>query len=832
MIKFYALFAWLLVWNIGVDAQTFWKKYPPAYGGINDLISADQNEYAFITTNKLILTDGLGNIKKEWEPAAYDGMSFQNLIRTTTGKFVVTATRSEATPVLYLFMMDAELQQEQVVRLEPGDNLLSQKLLAGINGDYYLLYEKRQPGKPNRLVIQQMSDDGQENWKRELPEGVLYKYAVQPGVQGGLEIAFSGSQDHILKVVKFTAAGDKSEFPIMLLVTEDEWNLPEFFGKTADGGYFFASTELPSSFSSNTELVVMRTDAGGHVLWKKLIDLNMNDELTGMAVDAAGIYLLSISGVNMNLYDKDRKAAMTLSRLNMLGELQWVRAFGNSSNDHWPMHIALAPDGVLIGGFSWNRNGVASSILLKSRLDGSFDNPAFSLPLQPPSLLTKVQLALSTKTQELVHMLPLQGGTYLATGKLIGTTEDEHMACVFRIDAAKQIEWYQFLSEKVSKPGRIHPTPDGNYACLLWEYDQGLQFLYLVKLSPSGKIIWKKNITGKIVLDMIPVSDGGFMLSGYSQSKACVSKLDANGAELWTRSHSFPNFSLSGDFIEPTNDQHFIIAGKLTNGANEDIGICMLKTDANGDANWIRAFKRTDTLIQAKCLMVTSGHAMIGGFSESYISGNRDAYLLKSDLSGNLIWSGVYDISDMDGISAMLPKGDTAYCVAGTTGELLFGQLRQYGFLANVKTDGTLNGKQFYGEGDAGFSITDVFANTEGKIQFAGYRQQRFGVAAPFIGSADLIVLSTGDGQQINDILLYPNPSKGTTWLKIGNRYSGELRISITGINGQLVNMITARKMGNSFSIPLNTGSLPGGIYIVEIIMGKERVVKQLIVLP
>ncbi|MBO9632736.1 MAG: T9SS type A sorting domain-containing protein [Chitinophagaceae bacterium] len=835
MIKFYALLAWLLVWNIGADAQTFWKKYAlsNSHQGIDDLIVVNANEYAFIVPNKLILTDGMGNIKKKWEPAVPE-MGFTNLIRTTSGKFIVASTKQEATPGLYLFIVDAQMQQVKMVNIVIDDGLLSQKLLAGDNGNFYLVYEKRQPGKPDRLVVLQMNEDGQENWKREMPEGIMYKYAIQPGENGGIELAFSGLQDQILQVWKYTAAGDVSKLPIMPLVTDDEWNLPEYFAKTADGGYFFAGTELPASwYSSNTELLVMRTDARGQVLWKKLIDLNMNDELMGMEVDATGVYLLSISGVNMNFFDKDGKPDMAVSRLDLQGELKWVRAFGNSKNDFWGTHFALAPDGVLIGGVaSWPGSAFSSPVLLKAGLDGSFEDPAFSFPLQSPSSLTTVQLPLLTKTQELVHILPLQGGAYLATGKLVGITEDDYSACVFKVNEAKQIEWYQFFTERVSKPGRLQPTSDGNYACLLWEYEDALSYTYLVKLSPTGKIIWKKNIPGKAVWDMTTTDDGGFMLSGNSVPQVSVTKMDADGNEVWTKSHSYPNFSMTGDLIQPTSDQHFIIAGILKNGANEDVGICMLKTDANGNANWIRAFKKIDTLIQAKCLMVTSGHVLIGGFSESYISGNRDAYLLKCDLSGSLIWSGVYEISGMDVISAMLPESDTAYYIAGATGELAFGQKRQYGFLANVNSDGTMNGKKFYGEGGPVFSITDVFANSDGKIRFAGHKQWQYGAAQPFFGETDMIVLSVGEEQQPASITLFPNPGKGTIWLKIRNNYSGELRISITGIDGKLMNSITSRKYGDGFSIPLNTGGLPGGIYAVEVLMGKLRVVRKIVVLP
>lgn len=832
MIKIYALFFYLLVWNIGADAQTFWKKYAPVYGGMSDLIWVAPNEYAFISPGKLVLTDGLGEIKKEWEPAA-PGMSLTNLIRTSTGKFVIAAIKNETTPALYLFLLDAQLQQEQVVRLTFDDALLSQELLPGLNGNFYLVYQKRQPGKPGRLVVQQMDEDGQENWKSELPEGVLYRYAVQPGENGGIEVAFSGAQDAVMKIWKFTVAGGKTEFPIMPLFTQDEGNLPEFFARTADGGYFFAATEVPLSlYTSNTEIVVMRTDAGGRILWKKLIDLNINDELTGMVADATGLYLLSISGPNMSLYEKGSKAAMTLSRLDMQGDLKWVKAFGNSSNDHWATNLVQAPDGVLIGGYCWDRHGATASVLLKAGLDGSFNDPAFSLPVQPSALLTIVQLPLPAKTQEMVHTLPLQDGAYLATVKLIGVTEDEFTACVLKLDTKKQIEWYQFLSEKVSKPGRLYPTSDGNYACLLWEYDETFRYIYLVKISSDGTIIWKKNITGAIIQDMAPTADGGFMLVGYSQSKASVTKLDAAGVELWTQSHAFPNFSITGEFIQATSDQHFIIAGKLINGAMEEVGISLLKTDANGGANWIRAYKRTDTLIQAKSLMVTGGHALIGGFSESYISGNRDAYLLKTDLSGNLAWSAVYDISGMDGISAILPKSDTAYCVAGTTGELSFGRIRQYGFLSNIRTDGTMNDCKFYGEGGPDFSITNAFAGSEGKLQFAGHRQERYGVALPFIGSAEQVVLSTDDDAPIRkNIQLYPNPARGITWLKVSNNYSGEIRISITGTNGQLMNSVSTRKTSGTVNIPLHTGDLPGGLYAIEIRMGKERVLKQLIVL-
>ncbi|WP_127126146.1 T9SS type A sorting domain-containing protein [Pseudoflavitalea rhizosphaerae] len=831
----------LLLGCLLAEAQPFWKTYPVPNRPqqLKDIVEAGNNGYAFIRDHSFVLVNKNGALQKEWVPAAFADLPFEKLIRTSTGKFVISAN-SIGLPGFWLFILSENAEQEKVYQYQFDEKVRAVKILPAANGNFFLTYVKEIEEKPERLQVLYLDGTGQKIWQTEIPEGVFFNYALQPSVNGGLDIAYTTPGERKLKVANITATNQRSEKQFSTLFMDGEMYLPSFFCKSPDGGYLFAATEAVFGMLDNSDLLFMKADADGKTMWTKLADISMNDEMAGFQHDANGYIVLSASGWNANWYDLEGSSDLVLSRFNWQGELQWKKAFGTAGNNEYANALLLTSDAILAGG--WARyfgQPDAAPLLIKTNLKGELNDAVFPYSIQPAASLKNIQVPLATRTQEIIHTLALPGGGYIATAKLIGVTEEDYMACLIKINAAGEFEWVKMLSDITSSPGRICAASDGNFLVLLTEYDTGVSIEQVLKLRPDGAVIWRSDIWARHVDDIAASNDGGCYISGAEtdgmvQFNVFIMKLNANGSEAWRKPRVFFRYNTRASKICVTPDQKLVVTGEATRTDGTGLpGIYLSQSTLDGDGLWARVYVRTDTVMAAQSLLATTDlHYLVAGYAESTLSGNRDALLMKVDRTGATTWAKTFDIHLTDNSNSLLERGDTAYCLAGTTGEPVFGTRKKYGFLANIRKDGTKNVIRYFGNGDPEFSVNKLFDASGGRLHFIGNREEQYGNSSIYFGTLDPLVLSGNEVDLNNGIKLFPNPAKGTSWLELNNSFAGEIRILVTGISGLPIKTVIMKKHTGSLVIPLNLKQVPAGVYQVVVWMGTKKVVKQLLVIP
>ena len=104
----------------------------------------------------------------------------------------------------------------------------------------------------------------------------------------------------------------------------------------------------------------------------------------------------------------------------------------------------------------------------------------------------------------------------------------------------------------------------------------------------------------------------------------------------------------------------------------------------------------------------SAGGLVLAGFTESFGAGGFDCYLIRTDLEGEMQWSKTFGGKDNDRCWAVLPASDGGYVLVGETTS--FGSGAEDCYL--IKTDASGNevwSKTFGGEkGDRCFSITQA----------------------------------------------------------------------------------------------------------------------------
>lgn len=213
-------------------------------------------------------------------------------------------------------------------------------------------------------------------------------------------------------------------------------------------------------------------------------------------------------------------------------------------------------------------------------------------------------------------------------------------------------------------------------------------------------------------------TDGGYILAGHTGWRGCewmcsdfyLVKTDADGDTLWTRAYERPGYDEAYS-VEQTSDGGYVIAG--VNAVSSDCSYYLLKTDANGDTVWTRTSGGTECDGAHSVQQTTDGGYIIAGFTGSFGAGGRDMYLVKTDEHGDTAWTRTYGGPDWDDAYSVKQTTDGGYVIVGWTGCWSAGGCHMY----VVKTDGsgdTLWTRTF---GGGGYSVQQT---AEGGYIIAG----------------------------------------------------------------------------------------------------------------
>jgi hypothetical protein len=200
----------------------------------------------------------------------------------------------------------------------------------------------------------------------------------------------------------------------------------------------------------------------------------------------------------------------------------------------------------------------------------------------------------------------------------------------------------------------IHQTLDGKYILAGTSYITGWvdAEVYLALIDTDGTVLWTKSYGGG--LDDAPAalrqtSDSGFVIAGRTSSFGAgmsdvyLLRTDAGGDTLWTRTYGGSDFDLGKD-VQLTYDGGFIVAGQESSTNGGIANMYLIKTDASGDTLWTRSYP-AGAWTGAMGVVQTpdSGYMVFGDFENNVTgTGDYDLICLKLNSQGDSLWSTTY----------------------------------------------------------------------------------------------------------------------------------------------------------------------------------------------
>ena len=268
------------------------------------------------------------------------------------------------------------------------------------------------------------------------------------------------------------------------------------------------------------------------------------------------------------------------------------------------------------------------------------------------------------------------------------------------LSAQPTIQWQKALGGSESDLARcVQQTMDGGYVVAGYTVsyngdvvgNHGVNDFWVVKLSSTGMIQWKKALGGSNddwAYSIQQSSDGGYLVTGYTKSTNgdvmsnhgdrdfWLVKLNSLGVIQWQKTLGGSDWDEAWS-VRQTTDGGYIVAGRsrssdgdvTTNHGGFDFWV--VKLDDIGIIEWQKSLGGSMDDIAYSVRQTMDGGYIVTGESQSNdgdasgLHGSSDYWVVKLSPAGALEWQKMLGSTSIDRPNDIYPTNDGGYIVAG-----------------------------------------------------------------------------------------------------------------------------------------------------------------------
>jgi hypothetical protein len=228
-----------------------------------------------------------------------------------------------------------------------------------------------------------------------------------------------------------------------------------------------------------------------------------------------------------------------------------------------------------------------------------------------------------------------------------------------------------------------------------------------------------------------PTHDQGYVIAGYTSSfgvgmaDVYVIKTDSIGDTLWTGLYG-DSLQDYGDFVQQTADHGYIIAGRTRGFGAGIFDLLLVRIDSVGNTRWIKAYGGPATDWGYAVQETPDSGFVAAGRTASFGNGAFDMYLIRTDSIGDTLWTRTYGGSADDYCYSLCHTAGGGYVLVGFT--LSFGQQGDV-YCVRINENGDTLWTRTYG-GSAADDGVSVQQTTDSGFIIAGHTHS-FGIGTP-----------------------------------------------------------------------------------------------------
>lgn len=251
-----------------------------------------------------------------------------------------------------------------------------------------------------------------------------------------------------------------------------------------------------------------------------------------------------------------------------------------------------------------------------------------------PSGFTKTFGGSLSETLESIK--PTADGGYLTTGYSYSSNGDVSSnnggqdAWVIKLDEDGELEWESSYFGSADETALdILPLTDGGFIIVGKKGNRG----WVLKVDSNKNAVWEKlfGSNKSEVINIELTSDGNYLVSGRKDDKAWVGKFNTLGGELWQRSYgqSFGSFR----DMEKAPDGSFYALGN-----QNAVNLFLVKFNSAGNQQWQREISDPYSYDYGNAVAALTDGGSVSVGTQNDLMNREDLFLVKHDANGNELW--------------------------------------------------------------------------------------------------------------------------------------------------------------------------------------------------
>jgi hypothetical protein len=232
---------------------------------------------------------------------------------------------------------------------------------------------------------------------------------------------------------------------------------------------------------------------------------------------------------------------------------------------------------------------------------------------------------------------------------------------------------------------------------------------------------WNKTYGGTdddSAYSVVQTSDSGYALAGYTSSfgagslDAWLIKTDSLGNMLWDKTYGGTEQDECYSVVQ-TNDGGYALAGLTLSFGAGNGDAWLVKIDSSGNMLWYKTYGGTGQEWGLSVIQTSDSGYALAGSTTSFGAGGWDAYLVKTNVSSNIQWSKTYGGTGTEEANSVVQTSDGGYALAGSTTS--FGAGSEDAWLVRTDAFGNVQWNTTYG------GTSDDFAHSVVQTSDGGY---------------------------------------------------------------------------------------------------------------
>lgn len=195
---------------------------------------------------------------------------------------------------------------------------------------------------------------------------------------------------------------------------------------------------------------------------------------------------------------------------------------------------------------------------------------------------------------------------------------------------------------------------------------------------------------------IINTLDGGFAIAGYTSSFGAggqdffILKVDFSGNILWQKTYgSTGDENGTSIDVKQMPDSSYVVVGATTSFGANSLDAFVIRLDKNGNIIWSRKYNTaTDSEHFRGVKIAANNDILIAGTDNADNFGSADGLVMRIDINGNVLWKNVYGGGVNDHFHSIeeLPGGNII--VSGST--KTYGPGNTAGYVLKLDSDGNI----------------------------------------------------------------------------------------------------------------------------------------------